>query len=51
MLNIISKRIAGIGLILVNIFTIVMDLFIILKILPYNSTRKIYRSELMHRSS
>ena len=36
-INKISIKTAGIGLILVNIFTIAMDLSIILKILSYNS--------------
>ena len=37
MLYKISKKTAGIGIILMNIFTIVVFLLVILKILPYNS--------------
>ena len=37
MLHRISKRTAGIGIILMNVFTIVIFLLIILEILPYNS--------------
>lgn len=36
MLNKISKKAAGIGIILMNIFTIIIFLLIILKVLPYN---------------
>lgn len=37
MLHKISTKIAGIGLILTNMFTIAIFLLVILKILPYNS--------------
>jgi len=37
MLYKISKKTAGIGIVLMNVFTIFVFLFVILKILPYNS--------------